>query len=258
MKYEKKTKLYGINTASEILKQRKRQIFNVYVSKDTKNPRIREILSALAKIKVPVHFCEQSILDRMLPNTNHQGIIFEVEPIKYFSVDEALSTEKEIKKTVWVGIDSITDPMNLGSIIRSAACFKVSAIIIPQKRTIGITPAVEKSASGAVQTINIISVVNLNQTIISLKQKGFWIYGTDKSGTPITNIRFSFPLLLVLGSEGSGMHFKTLKHCDEVVSVPQKGGVESLNVSVAAGICLYVIGEQAAFLTRNVSHSTTM
>lgn len=242
MKDKKKTKIYGINTAGEILKQGKRQIFNAYISKDTKNPRIREILSLLAKIKAPVHFCEQSILDRMLPNTNHQGIVLEAEQIKYLSVEEALSMEKNIKKTVWVGIDSITDPMNLGSIIRSAACFNVSAIILPEKRTTGITPAVEKSASGAVQVINIISVVNLNQTIIRLKQKGFWIYGTDKSGTPIRNTRLTFPLLLVLGSEGRGMHLKTLEHCDEVLSIPH-AGVESLNVSVAAGICLYEIAK---------------
>lgn len=239
-----KTRLYGINIAAEILKQRKRQIFNAFVIKDTQNPRIREILSSLAKIKVPVHFCQEDMLNRMMPNANHQGIILEVEPIKYLSVDEALSMEKEIKKTVWVGIDSITDPMNLGSIIRTSVSFGVSAIIIPDKRTINITPTVEKASSGAVQSVNIVSVVNLNQTIIKLKQKGFWIYGTDKTGTPITNIRFSFPLLLVLGSEGRGMHLKTLQHCDEVAFIPQKGEVESLNVSVAAGICLWEISKK--------------
>jgi 23S rRNA (guanosine2251-2'-O)-methyltransferase len=134
--------------------------------------------------------------------------------------------------------------MNLGAIIRSAACFGVSAIILPERRTVGLTPSAQKTASGAIEKVDMVEVCNLNQTIIELKKKNFWIYGADMSGKPVDKVDFAFPVFVIIGSEGEGMHKKTMEHCDAMISIPQKGGVESLNASVAAGVLFYEISKK--------------
>ena len=164
--------------------------------------------------------------------------------MRTISLSEALSRTEGSGRTVWAALDGVTDPMNLGAIIRSAACFGISAVLLPERRTAGITPAAQKTASGAIERVDIVEVGNLNQAILALKKKNFWVYGADMDGKPADKVDFAFPVLLLIGSEGEGLHQKTREHCDELISIPQKGGVESLNASVAAGVIFYEISKR--------------
>ena len=236
--------LYGANTAEEILKSGRRKVFRLYVSEGSLEGKARLIVSMARKAGCPVDFMNPRSLDHMAKGGNHQGVILEVEPVQTLSLSEALARIKDPKKTVWAGVDGITDPMNLGAIIRSAACFGVSAIILPERRTVGLTPSAQKTASGAIEKVDMVEVGNLNQTIIELKKKNFWIYGADMKGKPVDKMDFAFPIFMLIGSEGEGLHQKTMEHCDELISIPQKGGVESLNASVAAGVLFYEISKK--------------
>lgn len=236
--------LYGANTAEEILKSGRRRVYRLYVSERESGGKAKSIISMARKAGCPVEFMNPRSLDHMSKGGNHQGVILEVEPVQTFSLSEALARIKEPGKTVWAGLDGITDPMNLGAIIRSAACFGISAIILPERRTAGITPSAQKTASGAIEKVDIVEVGNLNQTVLELKKKNFWVYGADMNGKPADKVDFAFPVLLLIGSEGDGLHQKTMEHCDELVSIPQKGGVESLNASVAAGVIFYEISKR--------------
>ncbi len=236
--------LYGANTAEEILKSGRRRVYRLYVSERESGGKAKSIISMARKAGCPVEFMNPRSLDHMSKGGNHQGVILEVEPVHTFSLSEALARIKDPGKTVWAGLDGITDPMNLGAIIRSAACFGISAVILPERRTAGITPSAQKTASGAIEKVDIVEVGNLNQTVLELKKKNFWVYGADMTGKPADKVDFAFPVLLLIGSEGEGLHQKTKEHCDELVSIPQKGGVESLNASVAAGVIFYEISKR--------------
>ncbi len=236
--------LFGINTAEEILKAGRRRVYRLSISRNEKNQRVQD-LAGLARSKgIIVDFCDPRNLEKMAAGGNHQGVIIETAPLGKIDIDEAVGLEKDLKRTVWAGLDGITDPMNLGAIIRSAACLGVSTIVLPERRSAGVTPLVQKTASGAVERVNIVEVVNLNQTIIKLKEKGFWIYGLDMGGHALPKVQFTLPAFIVIGSEGEGLHAKTREHCDEIVSIPQRGGVESLNAGNAAAIVFYELSKK--------------
>lgn len=236
--------LFGINTAEEILGAGRRRALRLLISRNEKGARV-QALAGLARSKgVPVEFCDPRVLEKHAKGGNHQGVIIEAEPPKKFTLDDALMQIKDPKRTVWAALDGITDPMNLGAIIRSAACFGVSTVVLPERRSASLTPAAQKTASGAVERVNVVEVVNLNQTIIKLKEKGFWVYGLDMGGKPLTQVDFSMPAFIIVGSEGEGLHQKTREHCDEIVSIPQKGGVESLNASNAAAVAFYELSRK--------------
>ena len=144
-------------------------------------------------------------------------------------------------------LDGIEDPQNLGSLIRSAHCFGANGVIIPRDRAAAITPAVIKASAGAAGHVPVARVVNLTHAIDFLKEKGFWIYGTDaEADTGLESVRFGGDIGLVMGSEGKGLRPLVRKHCDILLSIPLFGKVDSLNVSVAAGILLHEIRRQSA------------
>jgi 23S rRNA (guanosine2251-2'-O)-methyltransferase len=236
--------LFGLNTALEIVKAGKRKIYRLIISRGEQDKKVHELVTLARARGAAVEFSEPAVLEKLAKGGNHQGVILETEPVKKLDITEALAFETDLKKTVWAALDGITDPMNLGAIIRSAACFGVSAIIIPERRSVGVTPTVQKAASGALEKVNIVECVNLNQTILALKEKGFWVYGADMNGKRLDKTDFALPALVIIGSEGSGMHLKTREHCDEVVSIAQKGGVESLNASAAAAVLFYEISKK--------------
>jgi 23S rRNA (guanosine2251-2'-O)-methyltransferase len=236
--------LFGINTAEEILNAGRRKVVRLLVSRKESGQRVNA-LAGLARSKgVTVEFCDARVLEKIAKGLVHQGVIIEAEPPKKVNLDGALELEKDLKHTVWAALDGITDPMNLGAIIRSAACFGVSTVILPERRSAGLTPSAQKAASGAVERVNVVEVVNLNQTILKLKEKGFWVYGLDMGGKPLTKVEFSLPAFIIIGSEGEGLHQKTGEHCDEIVAIPQRGGVQSLNASNAAAVVFYELSKK--------------
>lgn len=185
-------------------------------------------------------------LDLLTHNANHQGIAGQVASHEYLELSALMSQAKALTDTpVLVALDSMTDPHNLGAIVRTAEALGAQGIIIPQRRAVGITSAVAKVAAGALESIPVARVVNLNQALEQLKENGFWIYGlSSKAKEPIHRLKMTDPMVLVVGAEGDGLSLLTQRHCDVLTSIPLQGKTASLNASVAAGMALYEIFRQ--------------
>ena len=173
----------------------------------------------------------------------------QVAPYHYQDFDQLIFQAKaQSADPVLVIIDSITDPHNLGAIIRTAEAFGAQGLILPQRRTVGVTSTVMKVAAGALEHFAIARVVNLSRALENLKQAGFWIYGTAANqGQSLEQTNLSGPVGLVIGSEGEGLSLLTQRHCDHLLSIPLAGKTPSLNASVAAAISLYEIFRQRGF-----------
>jgi 23S rRNA (guanosine2251-2'-O)-methyltransferase len=179
---------------------------------------------------------------------NHQGIVAQVAPHDYLELEELITRAKAATdRPVIVVLDGITDPQNLGSIVRTAEALGAQGVIIPQRRAVGITSTVLKVAAGALEHLPVARVVNLSRALAQLKEAGFWIYGTTAdSKQPIFDVKFADrePIVLVIGSEGDGLGLLTQKGCDHLVSIPLSGKTPSLNAANAAAMCLYEISRQ--------------
>ncbi|MCL2887907.1 MAG: 23S rRNA (guanosine(2251)-2'-O)-methyltransferase RlmB [Elusimicrobia bacterium] len=231
--------VYGVHAVGEVLRSKKRRVEQIYVLDGKAGHRGIEDIIALAKrSNVKIDRMDAKQMDILTKKANHQGIAAKVEAVKFMRLTTALDAARGNKKELWLAVDEMTDPQNLGSIIRSAAFLGFSTILLPTRRTVGLSPAVYKVASGAVERVNIVEVVNLNTALLDLKDAGFWLYGADMAGKPINKVNYTGPAALVIGSEGTGLRQKTAEHCDEIISIPQSQG-ESLNAAAAASIIMY-------------------
>ena len=232
--------LYGIHAVMEALKSKKRNVVQLYVADNKAGHRaVEEIIRLAKRNNVKIDRMDVKMMDRLTKGGNHQGVLAKAQPVRLMKLSTALYESDGNKKDLWLAVDEMTDPQNLGAIIRSAACLGFSTIILPQRRTVGLTPAVYKVACGAVERVNIVEVSNLSNALLDLKEEGFWVYGADMDGQPITQTDYASPAVLVIGSEGTGIREKSAENCDQIISIPQKGGVESLNASAAEGIIMY-------------------
>ncbi|MDR0953160.1 MAG: 23S rRNA (guanosine(2251)-2'-O)-methyltransferase RlmB [Elusimicrobiota bacterium] len=232
--------LFGIHPIREALKNRKRPILQLYILENKRPSRQVEEVIRLAKANnVKIKTMEERLLDNLVNGQNHQGVVARAEPMQTMRLSNAIYEAAGKKQELWLAIDEVTDPQNLGSLLRSAACLGFSTVILPQRRTVGITPTVHKVASGAVETLKIVEVTNLTTAILDLKDEGFWIYGADMDGKELPKVDYAYPAVLIIGAEGTGLREKTKEHCDEVISVPQQGGVSSLNAAAAGAIIMY-------------------
>jgi 23S rRNA (guanosine2251-2'-O)-methyltransferase len=195
-------------------------------------------------------------LNLLTAGANHQGIAAQATPYRYVDLEELVEQSRQSgPHPVLVVLDGIQDPHNLGAIARSVEAFGMQGMVIPQRRAAGVTATVMKVAAGALSTLPVARVVNLNRALEYLKGQGFWVYGTTSQGAaPIYSADFRRPIALVVGSEGEGISLLTQRHCDQLLSIPLAGRTESLNASVAAGIALYEIHRQRSpHRGRNIS-----
>ncbi len=194
-------------------------------------------------------------LNQITDNAKHQGIAAQVAAYAYIEIEELIATAKQKSaQPVLVVIDSVTDPHNLGAIIRTTEALGAQGVIIPQRRAVGITSTVAKVAAGSLENLPIARVVNLNRSLELLKTSGFWIYGTTAaSDQPIHKTVFSGPIVIVVGAEGEGLSLLIQRSCDVLISIPLEGKAESLNASVAAGMVLYEVFSQRWQNTLNVN-----
>ena len=244
--------IFGVNPVKESL-QGTRGAFNLYVQISATDHRVEKVIKLAEDRGVAVHRKEKQDLTRMCASSHHQGIALEVEPFRYTELDELLASVAQSGSGGFLLVlDGIQDPHNLGALIRSAACAGADGVIIPKDRACGITAAAEKSSAGAVETISVVQVTNIVQTLEALKKQGYWIYGLDGDARQsIHGVKFSGNTVIVTGSEGEGIRPLVRKQCDVVMSIPQYGGVGSLNASVAGGIALF----EAARGVRGVAKS---
>ena len=225
----------------ELLKAGKRTVNKILISKTARGSAVEEICD-LAKAKgIAVHSVLPDRMDKY--DFNSQGIIAEVSAIEYIDIDDLIKKSKANEKPFLIILDGISDPHNLGAIIRNCVAFNADGVIIPKWRAAGINETVSKTSVGAVEHIPISRVSNINQTIDLLKKNGFWIAGAENGGGKISGIDFAFPLAFIIGSEGAGLHNLVKENCDYIASIPQKSVLSSLNASCAAAIILYEVSK---------------
>lgn len=224
----------GKNTVTEAIKVG-RKIQELYVLRGTN----KDILSLASKKRIPVRELDKQSMQKKLPK-NNQGIGALVEEYKYKTLDQVVNKQKENK--VFVLLDQLEDPHNLGAILRSADAFAVDAIILPKNRSVKLNATVAKVSTGAIEHVDVVEVTNLTNTIKSLKDKGFWVVGTDaNTEQTIHDIDVDTNLVIVIGSEGKGISRLVKENCDYMVKIPMSGHVNSLNASVSAALVIYEV-----------------
>ncbi len=235
---------YGIHPVRVLLQRSPQRVRQVWLSSSSRDAaaRLQELRSLAQQAQIPVVDAEDAQLDQLADGERHQGVIVELAPRAgdpETQLEEALESLGAVPPLLLV-LDGVTDPHNLGACLRSADAAGVAAVIVPRDRAAGLTPVVRKVAAGAAETVPLVQVVNLARTLRELKERGVRLVGTaDDAPRTLYDLDFRGPTALVLGSEGDGMRRLTREACDELVSIPMAGAVESLNVSVAAGVALF-------------------
>jgi 23S rRNA (guanosine2251-2'-O)-methyltransferase len=240
--------LYGKHSVFTAI-ENERQINRIWVlSKLRHHPSFFTLLAQAKANGTVIDEVDAQRLGYLATGGNHQGIVAQVAPHDYLELEELITRAKAASdRPVIVVLDGITDPQNLGSIVRTAEALGAQGVIIPQRRAVGITSTVLKVAAGALEHLPVARVVNLSRALAQLKEAGFWIYGTTAdSKQPIFDVKFADrePIVLVIGSEGDGLGLLTQKGCDHLVSIPLSGKTPSLNAANAAAMCLYEISRQ--------------
>jgi 23S rRNA (guanosine2251-2'-O)-methyltransferase len=230
--------IYGFHAVTSRLRQRAAGILEVFLDQSRNDPRARELARLARERGVHLMLVEGARLDGMTNHARHQGVAARVTPAELVQdLDSVLSGVEE--PFLLLILDGVTDPHNLGACLRVADAMGVHAVIAPKDRAAGISPTVAKVASGAAETVPFVAVTNLARTLRELKERGIWLIGADQGAEQeLYSIRLEGPIGWVLGAEGEGMRRLTRDNCDELARIPMLGGVDSLNVSVAAGICL--------------------
>ena len=231
--------IYGLNPVMEALRG-SRQVHELFIAGSSSDKRVEKLLKLAAERRIPVRQREKADLKRLCGTDHHQGVALRLEPFPYADLGDVLENLKGTADGLILVLDSVQDPHNLGALIRSAACAGAHAVVIPKDRAAGVTAAAEKASAGAAGTVPVAQVTNISQALDELKQAGFWIYGADGAARrTVYQQDLTGPVALVIGGEGEGIRPLVRKGCDELVSIPLQGGVNSLNASVAGGILLF-------------------
>ena len=234
-------KVFGLHTVKTLLAGDAAAVVEIWVQDRRRDARLERILEAARRAKIPVHSVERAVLDQMVPGVRHQGVVATyagVAPLAEPDLEPLL--ERLEQPPLLLVLDGIQDPHNLGACLRSADAAGVHAVIAPRDRAVGLTGTVHKVASGAAESVPFVQVANLARVLARLRDRGLWVVGTtDAADTSLYGVDLRGPVALVLGSEGKGLRRLTREQCDLLVRIPMHGIVESLNVSVAAGVCLF-------------------
>lgn len=236
--------IVGRNPVNEAIRSG-RAIESILISKGELNGSVRVIVAKAKEKKIPIKEVDPKKLDFLCGGAVHQGIAAFAAVKEYCTIDDifALAEEKKEKPFIIV-LDEIEDPHNLGAIIRTAECAGVHGIIIPKRRSAGLSYAVGKSSAGAYEYMPVARVTNIPNTLDELKKRGCWVYGADMEGEVYCQGNLSGPAVLVIGSEGNGLGRLVREKCDIILSLPMLGKINSLNASVAAGVLMYEFTRQ--------------
>jgi len=236
----------GRNPVFETLRAGKREVFRIWLADGKLEPigHIQEVVMLAKQKKIMIEYVPRNRLDEI--SLHHQGVALQVGGYRYSSLAEMLALARHRnEQPLILLLDLIQDPQNLGTLLRSAECFGVHGVIIPTSRAVEVTPAVVSASSGACEHL-LIAKMNLAQAIDVLKEIGTWIYGLEYSenAVSIENVDFQGGVGLVVGSEGSGLRSLVQSKCDQLVSLPREGKIDSLNAAIAGSIALYVISNE--------------
>ena len=235
--------LFGFHAVTVRLKTAPASVTEVHVDATRRDARMRQFVERVQAAGVKLIDSDDARLARLAGSGRHQGVVARVTPLKTsHSLDDVLDAVEDEGRgpALVLVLDGVTDPHNLGACLRVADGAGVHAVIAPKDHAAGINATVAKVASGAAETVPYFMVTNLARTLGELKERNIWVIGTsDAAPRTLYHTDLTGPVALVLGAEGSGLRQLTAKTCDELVSIPMSGAVESLNVSVASGVCLY-------------------
>jgi 23S rRNA (guanosine2251-2'-O)-methyltransferase len=222
--------IYGVRPVIEALRGGRRKVFEVLDA--TGNAEVANVARAAG---VPVRKVPQAKIGELARGGVHQGIAARAEPYPYVELEDLLATPDPLV----VALDGVTDPQNLGAVLRVADGAGASGVVIPKVRAAGVTAAAVKASAGASEHVPVARVTNLRRAVDLMKDAGLWVYAAEVGGTPHTDLDLTGPVGLVLGSEGRGVRRLVREGCDGAVSIPMLGAVASLNVSVASAVLLY-------------------
>lgn len=236
-------KVYGLIPVMEVLRAGRRTLESVTIAEGARHERLSELLQMAKQARVPVHRAPRISLDRD-GQMNHQGVVARVAAARYRDADDLVDLlagkVAANQFPLVLGLDGVEDPRNFGAILRTAECAGVDAVFIPERRAVGLTDTVAKAAAGAVEYVPVARVTNLVRLIEQLKERNIWVVGAaaEARGSYV-EWDWNLPTAIFLGSEGTGLHRLVKERCDSLVHVPVLGQLQSLNVSVVAGILLY-------------------
>lgn len=231
--------IFGFHAVASRLKQNPASIKEIFVDDGRNDQRIRNLISLAESRRVRLITCNHDRLEKMAGNRRHQGVAANIDSAaSYLSLGDVLDTLTEPAKLLV--LDGIQDPHNLGACLRVADAFGIHAVIAPKDRSVGLTATVHKVSSGAADAVPYIVVTNLARSLRQLKERNIWIIGTaDDADYNLNNFQINGSIAWVFGAEDKGMRRLTRDTCDQLVRIPMLGSVESLNVSVSVGICLF-------------------
>ncbi|MEO3947962.1 23S rRNA (guanosine(2251)-2'-O)-methyltransferase RlmB [Gorillibacterium sp. CAU 1737] len=223
-----------------------RPIHKIWFAEGAQKHLVTPILAEAKALGIVTQTADKRKLDQMAGSVQHQGVVAQVAAYEYAELDDILQAAEESGEPPFLLLlDEIEDPHNLGSILRTAECTGVHGVVIPKRRSVGLTATVSKTSAGAIEYVPVAKVTNLAQTIDDLKKRGIWVAGTDGSATQdIYRTDFRMPLALVIGNENKGMGRLIKEKCDFLVKLPMFGSINSLNASVAASLFMYEVVRQ--------------
>jgi 23S rRNA (guanosine2251-2'-O)-methyltransferase len=235
--------LFGVHSIYEALTAGNPPIERIYVGREIRSPKLQDVIELASQRGVPVRREDRNVLERMAPGVSHQGIIALCGEFRY-SPEEILF---RAERSFVVILDGVEDPHNLGAVIRTAEAGNVSGIVVPERHSAPLSDTVAKASAGALAHVPVVRVGNLVSFLEQIKKKGVWVVGVDASGEKLwTEFDYTGSIALVFGGEHRGLRRLVREHCDVVVRLPMLGKVESLNISVTAGVVLYEVVRQRA------------
>ena len=238
--------IYGFHSITSHIRMDPLSIKEIFIDEFRTDGRVGDLMKLIETDQIKYHLSSKDRLDGFISNQKHQGVVAIIREVKnkHVTIEDILETDKS-DPFLFLILDGIEDPHNLGACFRVADAMSVDAIVCPKDNAVGLNSTVRRVASGGADSVPFVVVSNLARTIRYLKEKGVFIYGTDdEASNTINQISFNGSVALIMGSEGKGMRRLTKELCDDIFSIPMLGQVESLNVSVASGICLYEINRQ--------------
>ena len=233
--------LIGIHAVEAGLNYDAGNIVDLYVESGAHNARLKELSDRARDLGIKPHARDRAALDRMTGGARHQGVVARYNaPAPRSEADLQRLVEEGGASALFLVLDGVTDPHNLGACLRSAEAAGVTAVVVPKDRAVGITPTVRRASAGAADRVPLVAATNLARALKALKDSGVWLVGlVGDVDASLYSIDLKGPMAIVLGSEGEGMRRLTREACDFVARIPMRGGIESLNVSVATGIALF-------------------
>jgi len=233
--------IFGIHAVEKFLQHNPDQGVQLLAT-EKRNPRLLSVIGQARKVNIPVQFTNRDELNKLAGSEKHQGCVLQIKVVsgQQKSLEQCISELNQ--DSLFLVLDGVQDPHNLGACLRSADAAGVDVVIIPKDRSVKLNATVRKVAAGGAESVPLIEVTNLARCLKDLKAAGVWIYGTSGDAEhSVYDFDYRSPVALVMGSEGDGLRRLTAEQCDQLVKLPMRGSVESLNVSVATGVCLYEI-----------------